>query len=102
MLAKELGTEGADAEDVGDVVRIPAFREHGNGNDAADIGAELAGFPDGVHDLAEELLVGDVGDGADIAAALVHFPAEALDFIGGHAAEIVVEGVAGFELFAVD
>lgn len=102
LLAQELGAEGADAEHVRDVVGIPTFREHGNGNDAADIRPELAGFPDGVHDLAEEFLIGDVLDGTDVAAALVHFPAEAFDFIGGHAAEVFIEGVAGFELFAVD
>ncbi len=32
----------------------------------------------------------------------MHFPAEALDLVGGHAAEAVVEGFAGFELLAVD
>ena len=28
--------------------------------------------------------------------------AEAVDFIGGHGAEVVVQGIAGFELLAVD
>ena len=40
--------------------------------------------------------------GAGIARALDDLAAEALDLVGGHAAEVVVERVAGFELLAVD
>ena len=60
LLAQELGAKGADAEDVSDGVRIPAFREHGNGNAAADGAAELPWFADGVHNLAKQFLIGDV------------------------------------------
>ena len=48
---------------------------------------DVVGLADGVHDLAEKFLDGDVGRGADVAAAFVHFPAEAPDFIGGHACD---------------
>ncbi len=58
LLAKELGAEGADTEYVGDGVRIPALGEHGDGDDAADLAAELAGLADGVHYLAEEIGIG--------------------------------------------
>jgi hypothetical protein len=37
-----------------------------------------------------------------ILLALDDVAAEALNLIGGHRAEVVVEGVAGFELLAVD
>ena len=60
LLAEELGAEGADAEDVGDGVRVPALGEHRDGDDAADGAAELARLADRVHDLAQQLLVGEV------------------------------------------
>ena len=102
LLAEELGAEGADAEDVGDGVGVPALGEHRDGDDAADGAAELAGLADRVHDLAEQFLIGDVVAGAGVAGALDDLAAEALDLIGGHGAEVVVEGIARFELLAVD
>jgi hypothetical protein len=36
LLAKELGAEGADAKNMGNSVRVPAFSEHRDGYDAAD------------------------------------------------------------------
>ena len=36
LLAQKLGAEGADAEDVGDGVGVPALGEHGDRDDAAD------------------------------------------------------------------
>ena len=99
---KKLGAEGANAENVGDGVGIPAFGEHRDGDDAADRAAKLAGLADGVHDLAEQFLVGDVVAGAGVAAALDDLAAEAVDLVGGHAAKIVVKRIAGFELLAVD
>ena len=41
LLAQELGAEGADAEDVGDGVGVPALGEHRDRDDAADRLAEL-------------------------------------------------------------
>ena len=40
--------------------------------------------------------------GAGVAGALDDLAAEAFDLVGGHGAKVVVEGVAGFELLAVD
>ena len=102
LLAQELRAEGADAEDVGDGVGVPAFGEHRDRDDAADRAAELAGLADGVHDFAQQFLVGDVLACAGVAGALDDLAAEALDLVGGHAAEVVVERIAGFELLAVD
>ena len=102
LLAQKLRAEGANAENMGDGVGIPAFGEHRDGDDAADRTAKLAGLADGVHDLAEQFLVGDVFAGTGIAGALDDLAAEALDLVGGHAAEVVVERIAGFELLAVD
>ena len=42
LFAEKLSAKSANAEDVSDGIRIPAFREHGNGDDAADRAAELA------------------------------------------------------------
>ena len=85
-----------------DGVGVPAFGEHRDRDDAADRAAKLAGLADRVHDLAEQFLVGDVLAGAGIAGALDDLAAEALDLVGGHAAEVVVERIARFELLAVD
>ena len=64
--------------------------------------AELARLADRVHDLAQQVLVGDVLAGAAVAGALDDLAPEALDLVGGHVAEVVVERIAGFELLAVD
>ena len=87
---------------MGDGVGVPAFGEHRDGDDAADGTAKLAGLANGVHDLAEQFLVGDVVAGTGITAALHDLAAKAFDLVGGHAAEVVVQRVAGFELLAVD
>ena len=60
LLAEKLRAEGADAENVGNGVCVPAFREHGNRDDAADGTAQLSRLADGVHDFAQQFLVGDV------------------------------------------
>ena len=101
LLAKKLGAERANAEDVRNGVGIPALGEHGNGDDAANGFAELAFLANGVHHLAEKIGIGDFAGLLDI-AAFDHFAAEALDFVGGHFAEIFVERFARFELFAIN
>jgi len=55
LLAKATENQSAQAHDVGDSVRIPAFGEHGHGNDAADVRAECVSFANSVHYLAENL-----------------------------------------------
>ncbi len=84
------------------VLASQPFGEHRDGDDAADRTAKLAGLADGVHDLAEQFLVGDVVAGTGVAGALDDLAAEAFDLVGRHAAEVVVERIAGFELLAVD
>ena len=49
LLAQKLRPEGADAENVRDGVDVPAFGEHRDADDAADLFAELAGLADGIH-----------------------------------------------------
>ena len=93
--------EGANAQDVGDGVGIPALGEHGDGDNAADGLTQLAFLADGVHDLAQDVGVGDLA-GLLHVAPFDHFAAEALDLVGGHFAEILVEGIAGFELLTVN
>ena len=87
---------------MGDGIGIPALGEHRDGDDAADCAAKLARLADGVHDLAEQFLVGDVVARAGIACALHDFTAKAFDLVGSHAAEVVVERIARFELLTVD
>ena len=58
LLAEKLRAEGADAEDMGDGVGVPALGEHRDADDALDVFAELAGLADGVHDFAEQVFVG--------------------------------------------
>ena len=43
LLAQELSTEGANAENVRHGVRVPAFGQHGHGHHAANLLAEAAG-----------------------------------------------------------
>ena len=62
LLAEELRAEGADAQDVGDGVRVPALGQHRDRDDAADLLAEPALLADRVHDLAEQIGVGDLLD----------------------------------------
>jgi len=97
-----LGAESANAENVGDGVGVPSFGEHGDRDDAADRAAKLSRLADRVHDLAEQFLIGDVLAGTDITRALHDFTAKAVDLVGSHAAKIVVQRIAGFELLAVD
>ena len=100
LLAEELRAEGADAEDVGDGVGVPALGEHGDGDHALDVLAELAGLADGVHHFAEQVFVGEaLGIAAGEADAV--FGLELLDFAGGDLLEVVAHGLAGFELLAV-
>ena len=54
LLAEERGAEGAQAEDVGDGVGVPALGQHADRDDAADLLAEPALAADGVHHLAQE------------------------------------------------
>ena len=62
LLAEQLATEGADAEDVGDGVGIPTLGEHRHAHDAAHLFTELSPLADGVHHLPEELLVSNLFD----------------------------------------
>src|SRR5579871_943594 len=102
LFAEKLGAEGAHPQDVSYGIGVPAFGEHRNGDDAADGLAQAAGLADGVHHFAEDLLVGEVLSLLAIAGALDDFAPEALDLGTGDGAEVVVEGVAGFDLFAID
>jgi hypothetical protein len=52
-------------------------------------------------DFAEEIGIGDLAGLLDV-ATLDHFAAESFDFLAGHFAEILVRGLARFELLAID
>ena len=55
LLAEQLAAERAHSQDLGHVVRIPSFGEHGNRHDAAHVLARLAGLADRGHDLPQFL-----------------------------------------------
>ena len=73
-----------------------------DGDDAPDRSAESSRLADGVHDLAEEILVGQVLSLAAVAGPGDDLAAEALDLVAGGVAEALVEGFARVELLAVD
>ncbi len=85
-----------------DRIGVPALRKHRDGDDAANRSAKLSWLADRVHDFPEQFLVGDLLAGAHVASALDDFTAKSFDLVGRHRAEVFVEGVARFELFAVD
>ncbi len=101
LLAQELGAEGADAEDVGDGVRVPALGQHGDRHDAADLLAQAVLLADRVHHLAQEVLVGDlVYRAAGEAGPVVGL--ELVDLGGGDLLERGIHRFARFELRGVD
>ena len=94
LLAEELGAEGPDAEDMGDGVGVPALGEHRHRDDTPNPAAERARLADGVHHLAEQVLVGEIS-GVLLAAGAFHdLPPKSLDLVSGHGAEAGIEGVA--------
>ena len=86
---------------MGDGVGVPAFGEHRHADDAFDVLTELAGLADGVHDLAEQVFLGQlIGVAARETGAVFGF--ELLDLAGGDLLEFGAHPFARFELFAVD
>ena len=102
LLAQQLRTEGAHAENVSDGVGVPALRQHGNRNDAAGLAAEPPCPSDGVHRLAKQVLIGEGIRPAAVASAHDDLAAKAVYFVGGGGAESAVQGFAGFELPTVN
>ncbi|GBE49014.1 hypothetical protein BMS3Bbin12_02207 [bacterium BMS3Bbin12] len=106
LFAQELGTEGAHTEHVGHGAGIPAFGEHGDGDHATDRFTQRPHLADRVHDLAQQSGVVNALAGAklvgQIASTLQRLVFEAFDLILGHGAKAGVQGLAGFQLFAVD
>ena len=88
---------------MGDGVRIPTLREHGHRDNAPDGATKCVALAHRVHDFAEQFLIGQVVRRACVTGALDDLAPEALDFIAGHAAEVVVEGkLLGPEVTDVD
>ncbi len=101
LFAQKLRAEFADAADVRDRVRIPAFSEHGNGDDTADVRAERVAFADGVDDFAENFGIFDALSRTLAVDAGVFF-FEAFDFRREHALELLVNLPGVFEGVAVN
>src|SRR5205823_3095225 len=51
LLAKKLGAEGADTENMCDGISVPPFRKHRHRNHATNGPTELAWLSDRIHDL---------------------------------------------------
>jgi hypothetical protein len=101
LLAEELGAERTHAQDVGDRVRVPALGQHRHRDDAADLLPEFSGLADCVHDLAQQILIGNLLHRRG-AGTLRPFALELVDLGAGIVPEVVMQGVARFELLAVD
>ena len=102
LLAQQLGSEGANAQHVRDVVGVPALGEHRHRHHAPDAAAQPARLAHRVHHLAQDVGVGEVLGLPTVAGALDDLAPELLDLGGGGLAEAGVQGFAGFELLAVD
>ncbi len=102
LFAQKLCAEGTNAQDVSHGIGVPAFGQHRDGNNATHLLAEPFWLADGVHHLAQQVLVRDVVGGADVTRALYDLPAEAVDFICRHLAKVLVQRFAGLKLFRVD
>ena len=100
LFAKQLRAEGAHAQNMGDGVGIPTLGEHRDADHALDVFAELAGLAYGVHDLTEQIFVGQILRIATGEAGAV-FGLEFFDFPAGDLLEFVAHGFAGFELRTV-
>ena len=64
LFAEQLRAEFADAADVRDGVGVPAFGEHRDGDDAADVRAKGVAFADGVDHFAQDGRILDALGGA--------------------------------------
>jgi len=64
--------------------------------------AEAPLLADGDHHLPQQVHVGNVFSLAAVAGAFDDLPAEALDLVYGHAAEVIVQRLSGFELRTID
>ena len=102
LLAQELCAERVHSEHVGDGAGVPALGQHGDGHHAAGVAAKTAGLPDGVHDLSEQVLVGEVLGLPAVPRPLDDLAAEPLDLVAGGGPEVPVERLPGLELLAVD
>ena len=86
---------------MGHRIGVPAFGEHRNGHDAADVLAELARLADRVHRLSQEVAVGElVGVGTGVAREVRLL--EGGDLERGVLLELAGERVAGLDLRRVD
>jgi hypothetical protein len=94
LLAKELGAESPDTQDVGDGVGVPPFGQHGDADHTPDGLPQFAGLADRVHNLPEDLVVRNfLRVPARIAATNLLF--EFLNFHGGHLLVIGAQTLAG-------
>ena len=101
LLAQQLASERSDSEDVGDRIGVPSLGEHRHRHDAADVFAEPALLPDGVHDLAQKVFVGElVHVGTRVPEPVLVL--EHLDLVCGSLLEGGLHALTGLELGRVD
>ncbi len=101
LLAQELGSEGANPENVRDRVGVPTLGQHRDTDDAADMLAESSLFADRVHHFPQQVLVAQF-IGVPAGEALPVLFLELLDLQRGELLELRAHCIAGFQLLAVD
>ena len=101
LLAEQLRREGADAEHVRHGVRVPALGQHRDADDALDLLAEAPRLADRVHDLAQQVFVGD-GVRVALGEALAVLGLELVDLARHELLELRRELLARLDLRRVD
>ena len=85
-----------------DRIRVPAFHEHGDRDDASDRPAKPAVLAHCIHDFPQQFLIGDVLTLLAVAGPSNDLAAKAVNLVGRHPAKVVVQRLAGFDFFTVD
>ena len=83
-------------------IGVPALRQHGNRNDAANTFTEAAHLSDRIHHLAKQVLIRQLVRGCRVAGPFDQLALELLDLRIGQFAKVGIESVAGFQLLAVN
>ena len=100
LLAQKLQAEFSQADDVRDGVCIPAFRKHGDGDDAAHMLTERTALADSVNDFAENFRVRNILSRACAPDARI-LAFEEFDFRSKDFAEVLVHLSGIFQRIAV-
>src|SRR5207248_3071496 len=102
LFAQQLSAERPNAEDVGDRIGVPPFRQHRHRDDATDLLAEPTRATDRVHHLAQQRALARFALDAAGALARGELTLELLDLRACSVAESLVQRIAAFDLARID